>query len=111
MSRDHIAGVYRVCEFMAGEPVFTHALPRVSGEARPSILRQHPRLAEIIVPYFGENPTRDDVYGWFTEQEALYGIELPLTPLRPEDHTSIDPISELRMMKPDAEIIVVDGGS
>lgn len=107
VSRDHIGGVYEVCDFMSGEQTFTHALPRVSDEATPEILRQHPALAAVVVPDFTGGAS--EVFAWLAEQEEVFGTHLALTPMAPVDHTSIDPVSELRMMRPDAPIIVVDG--
>lgn len=43
-----IDGIYQVSEFMCGEPVWTHQLPRVGREIRAAVLRQHPQLTPVI---------------------------------------------------------------
>jgi hypothetical protein len=97
VSRDPIDGVYRILNFMTGDDLFTHQLPRASEECRPHLLAQHPDLAEIEVPKW-DNATKDEVYGWLDGIEATYGSTRDVTPLAAEDHTRIDPISELGLM-------------
>ena len=36
-----IDGVYQVCNFMTGESVFTHQLPRIGREAKEVLRRRH----------------------------------------------------------------------
>lgn len=116
VSRDHIGGVYRVLDFMTGESLMTHQLPRACDEVRPEIIRQQPWLVDVKAPQWDEIPgwdamTPDEmkahVFAWLDEQEALHGATVDLLPLHPDDHTSIDPIAELAMMRPDATIIPV----
>lgn len=106
VSRDHISGVYRILNFMTGDNLFTHTLSRAAAECKPSLLAQHPQLTEIVVPDdFG---TAEAVFAWLAEQEAVYGSMLDIEPLDAADHTVIDPVSELRMMRPGAPVIVFD---
>lgn len=108
VSRDHIDGVYRVLNFMTGDNLFTHQLPRAADECRPAILAQHPWLADIHPPEWDhDGDIKVQVFGWLDEMEAAHGPTVLLTPLADVDHTRIDPITELRMIRPDAEIIVV----
>lgn len=109
LSRAGMSGVHEICEFMAGEPVWTHQLPRVMEEAGPSILVRHPDLAAIEVP--DDLGTAEAVYGWLDGAEATYGATWEITQLPDEDHTSIDPISEMRMMRPDMPIVAVEAPS
>jgi hypothetical protein len=106
VSRDHIDGVYRILNYMTGDDLFTHQLPRAAGECKPALLAQHPQLADVDVPedFGGE----DGVYAWLDEQEAIYGATLSVGPLVAEDHTRIDPFSELRMKRPDLPIVAVE---
>lgn len=106
VSPRHVDGVYDLLGFMTGESLFTHQLPRASRECEAPLLAQHPQLADVEVP---ESFTgKEQVFAWLDEQVAIYGEQLPVVPLDPGDHTSIDPITELRMMRPDAEIIAVE---
>lgn len=112
VSRRRVDGVCDVLQFMVGEPVWTHQIPRVCGEVTPEILRQHPRLASIAAPT--DWPDGDDeavaaaVYGWLDALEAEHGATVSLRPLsEPLDHTSISPLDELAMMRPDMEAFPV----
>ena len=51
--------------------------------------------------------TEEAIYGWLDEIEARYGSTVDLEPMPTEDHAVIDPIAELRMMRPDAPIVVI----
>jgi hypothetical protein len=106
VSRDHIGGVYKILNYMTNDNLFTHQLPRASDECKPALLAQHPQLAAVEVPELlvGEM----EVYTWLSQQEAIYGATLDIEPLAAEDHTSIDPIAELKMIRPDMPIIVID---
>lgn len=108
VSRRHIEGVYDILGYMTGESLFTHQLPRASRECEPALLAQHPQLADVRVPDWPSEGVKEAVYAWLDEQEDRFGKTLPVTPLATEDHTRIDPISELKMMRPDMPIIVVE---
>lgn len=111
VSRDHMDGLYRILNHMTGEPVFTHQIPRVGRECTPRLLEQHPQLADITVPDWSGGVDKDTVYAWLDEMEAIYGTELPVTPLAPGDHTSIGPLTELAMNYPHLTVMpVVDEG-
>lgn len=109
VSTRHIDGVYDILGYMTGESLFTHQLPRASRECEPALLAQHPQLRQVVAPewdFDGKDP-KTVVYAWLDEQKAIYGETLPVRPLNPEDHTSIDPIAELKMIRPDMPIIAV----
>jgi hypothetical protein len=106
VSPEHIGGIYKILGFMCGEDLFTHQLPRAAEECKPELLRQHPDLAAVEVPDEFHNATH--VHSWLAEQVAKYGETRVVQPLAAEDHTSIDPIAELRMIAPHAEILVIN---
>jgi hypothetical protein len=111
VSPRHIDGVYDILNHLTGESLMTHQLPRASREAEPVLRERFPDLATIEVPEFtGGMP---EVMAWLDEQVAMHGIARDVAPLDAEDHTSIDPLVELRMMRPDASVIVVhtEGGA
>lgn len=105
-----IAALHELLDYMVGEPLFTHQLPRANDECKPELLRQHPFLIEVIAPEFVDEA---HVWRWLAEQVERWGLRFEVAPLNPSDHTSIDPLAELRMMRPDMPIvtIVVDGGA
>lgn len=102
--------LHKLLTELAGEPVFTHALPRVCEEAAPLILARYPALADVSVPEFSgvRDRAEAEIASWL---EGLYADGLPRTleldPMAAEDHTSIDPISELKMMRPDLPIVAI----
>jgi len=110
VSPRHMDGVYDILNWMTGDSLFTHQLPRAMDECQGPLLAQHPDLAAIVLPDFGGS--RDDVkaavYAWLAEQVAVYGETREVTPLDPADHTRMDPFTELRKMAPHAEIITVE---
>ena len=110
VSPRHIDGVYDILGWMTGESLFTHQLPRACRECRSPLLAQHPDLAAIAPPEdFGggsKDSAKDAVACWLAEQVAVYGETREVAPLAPQDHTVIDPLEEMRMMRPDGEIII-----
>jgi hypothetical protein len=106
VSPRHIDGVYDILGWMTGDQLWTHQLPRASRECEPSLREQHPDLAAVVFPdgLEGEQP----VMAWLAEQVAMFGATRPVRKLAAVDHTPIDPITEIKMMRPDAEVIVID---
>src|SRR3989338_2928760 len=45
VSPRHIDGVYDILNFMTGDNLFTHQLPRASDECKPYLVKQFPQLA------------------------------------------------------------------
>lgn len=108
VSRDHVGGVYRVCDHMTGVANFTHQLGRVGQEIAPAILAQHPNLASVVVPEW-EDPSEAEVYAWLDQQEAIHGTTVDLVPL--SDYHALDPIEELcdRVGSEKVYVFPVDG--
>lgn len=96
-------GPWDLVNHMTGDSLFTHQLPRAFDECAPELLRQHPDLAAVTVPEMEP----EQVDSWLAEQVAAFGEYRSVQPLAAEDHTRIDPIAELRMMRPDMPIIAV----
>lgn len=105
-----IGGVYDILGWMVGEALMTHQLPRVSRECEPSLRAQHPDLAEVAVPE--DFTSEDELWAWLADQVKAFGETRPVTPLAPEDHTVIEPITELTMKLrdkyPDTPIVVIE---
>ena len=105
VSPRHIEGVYDILNYMTGDSLFTHQLPRASEECRPYLLMEMPWLKEIDDnAVSGENWEQ-----WLREQVSKYGEMHEVRPIHPEDHENIDPIDELKWMGVDeSRIIAVD---
>lgn len=103
VSPRHMEGVYDILNWMTGDSLFTHQLPRAGRECAPWLLRQHPQLADIAEPEL----TPEECDGWLAEQVAKYGESLEVSPIPADDHERIDPITEAeRMMGKDRVIVV-----
>jgi len=102
-----ILGVYDILNYMTGETLFTHQLPRASRVCRPYLLKQFPQLKDVTCE--GINPSN-----WRERLDALvkeFGETLMVEPLPDDAYISIDPITEAEaMMGPEKVIIAkVDG--
>ncbi len=105
VSPRHIEGAYDILGWMTGDSLMTHQLPRASRECEENLRQQHPDLAAVKVPEgLG---SEEAVLTWLAQQVAVYGESREVAPLPPQDHTRIDPLVELRMLRPDAQIIAV----
>lgn len=106
VSPRHVAALYDLLGFMTDDTLFTHQLGRASDECKPELLRQHPDLADVQAP----DEFRDEahVWSWLAEQTDRFGMHRDVTPLKPEDHTSIDPMDEIRMVAPHMQVIEVE---
>jgi hypothetical protein len=111
VSPRYIEGVYDILGWMTGESLMTHQLPRAAGECEGSLRAQHPDLIAVVVPEkFGgdeEGSAKGAVAFWLAEQVAIFGETREVAPLAAGEHTHIDPIAEMLMTKPAAEIIAV----
>lgn len=107
VSPRHIGGVYDILGWMVGESLMTHQLPRVSRECEPFLREQHPDLAAVQVP----DDLRDEhaVMSWLSHMVSVHGETRAVPKLPAEDHTPIDPITEIKMIRPDMPIIELRG--
>ncbi len=100
-----IDGVYEVLNWMTGESVFTHQLPRICREATPVVLDLHPELSQAIAEAEQVNPT--NWREWIAKWEDRYGAEITVPKFGADDHERIDPLSELAERIPPNKIVVV----
>lgn len=106
VANGHIGAIHELLDYMTGERLFTHQLPRAARECEPALLRQFPRLAEVHAP--DEFEGKEHVERWLAEQVTLFGEWFEVEPLAEQDHTRIDPVAELAMIRPDLPVIVVE---
>jgi hypothetical protein len=104
VSPRHIGGVYDILNWMTGESLYTHQLPRVCREAAPVLLAAHPKLASVDRDA-EINP--ENLSEWLTARIAEFGEALPVPKLKADQHERIDPLSELaEKVHPDRIIVV-----
>lgn len=96
--------VYKFLNYMTGESVFTHQIPRVMREAGPVLLKQHPQLKGVTVPEF---VNVDAVHAFVEALCTEYGDYVSVIPMDVNEHESIDPMSEAAEMFPPDKIITV----
>lgn len=107
VSPEHIGGVYKLLGWMVRDDgIMTHQLPRLSRECEPFLRETFPDLAAIDVAGAG---VKDEatLTAWLTSLEPEYGTHRDVPRLPEIDHTDIDPLAELRMLQPDASIVIV----
>lgn len=106
-----IGGVYEVLNWMTGESLFTHQLPRVCREASPVLLAALPQLQAAV----------DDAEALFTDPKVdeqafneyrvrwvqKLGEMLPVPKLNHTQHERIDPLSEAAEHFAPSRILVV----
>jgi len=106
VSPRRVDGIYDILNFMTGDNLFTHQLPRGMDECAPSLREQFPDLAAIsITEDFGGSEER--VKAWLAGQVAAHGETREVEPLQRDEHTHINPLTELAKVAPHAEIITV----
>ena len=99
----HIGGIYNILNFMTGDNLFTHQLPRACDECAPYLRQQFPQIAdETATEVTGENWKE-----WMEVAEERYGAWFDVAPLPEHAHEFIDPMSELaEKVHPDRIIVV-----
>lgn len=103
LSTRHMEGVYEILNFMTGDNLFTHQLPRAAEACKPALLAQYPHLVDLVEPDAIINA--DTLPGWVAKQVAKFGETLPVTPLaawQPEGA-----IQELSEMIPGKDVTVI----
>lgn len=84
VSPRHVEGIYDILAYMAGEDVWTHQIPRISEEAKPVLLRQHPQLESVDA----SGVDKENFENWLSEQVVTFGETLPVRPMADGEHDS-----------------------
>ncbi|PEH74619.1 hypothetical protein CRM89_00255 [Nocardia sp. FDAARGOS_372] len=105
VSTRNVEGLYDLLGYMTGEPLWTHQLPRAARECEPTLRAQFPDLAAIPAPEGIDS--QETLLAWLAPIEQQYGETRQVAPMAKADHTSIDPIAEFKMMRPDGEVMPV----
>ena len=113
--------VYDILNYMTGDNLFTHQLPRAYDECRPWLIRQHawlddPAIAVIaegelslMLEKVADGDRKSLVVGWLSKLTAKYGEMHMVETIPADDHEKIHPYDELVIMRgTDEGIVVVD---
>lgn len=93
--------VYEVLNFLTGDNLFTHQLPRAGKVCRIPVFKQHPFLKDIDVL----NINRDNWAQKLADLKVKYPNEIELQPIA--NWTHLDPVEEMIDMKRGDENIIV----
>lgn len=102
-----IEGIYDILNFMTGESLFTHQLPRAARVVRPALLERFPALARVEKPMFlfpdDMSPADREkaVAIWVKDQAEALGVgsDLELEPLTAGLYEPMHPLAELSVMR------------
>lgn len=94
VSTRKMEGVYETLNFLTGDNLYTHQLPRAMEECKPFLSRQYPFLAYIDCS--GQTP--ETLSAWIANIVSKYGETLDLNPIDSSAHKNIDPILEAEEM-------------
>jgi len=119
VSPRHMDGVYDILNFMTGDNLFTHQLPRASDECKPYLIEQFPQLAtpemdfavaelgEMLKTKSGKAKVEKLVAGWLAKQIAKYGEKFSVKPIPKGAHQLKNPIVEAEEMMGGPEKVIV----
>ena len=125
VSYRHMDGIYDVLNFLTGDNMFTHQLPRAMDECKPWLRSTFPTLMENS-PGMPERLSDMDrkikavqqdrehigvvIRDWVEELRLALGLPemLALYELGADMHTHIDPIEEARAMVGDDRVLTVN---
>lgn len=93
----NIGEVYKILDYMTGESLFTHQIPRASNICREYILRQYPNLP--TEKEANEYPINEKNYNDFVKLwQEKYPDPLPIAKLPNNAYESKHPIKEAEEM-------------
>ena len=96
LSERGVGGVYDILNYMTGDNIYTHQIPRALDECAPALEQQLPELAEVQIPEL--NRDWKQLSSWLGEMALKLGEKHQVMPLSPEDHDVINPLTELYMI-------------
>lgn len=100
-----VGGVYEVLNWMTGESVYTHQLPRIGREATPVVIAAHPELQAAVDESEHVNP--DNYQAWRDLWIDRYGPTISVPKFTIAEHERIDPISEAAETVPPERMIII----
>jgi hypothetical protein len=119
VSSRHMEGVYDILNFLTGDNLFTHQLPRACRESQDWLRTQYPQLMpddlnmKLAIPrlkeMIAESSPQEGCARWVEMIRDGNGLprQIPVHAMGKGMHTRIDPIEELRAMVGDEKVIVI----
>lgn len=104
LSARGIEAVYDLANYMTGDYLLSHQLPRAAESCGPVLLDQHPQLRGVEPPASIDTA---DLMAWLADAERVHGRQLLVTPLPPGVWEHRDPIEELCGMVGPERVVVV----
>ena len=105
LSPDGVGALYGILNWMTGDDLFTHQLPRAARECKPFLLAQYPQLSSVIVPQMS---TVEELDNFLATLYNEHGITKSVAPIPTGSHARISPLTELKMLRPDVPVILVE---
>jgi hypothetical protein len=100
----NIEKVYEILDYITGDKLFTHQLPRAARTCAPWVLRGLPQLMR----WNHDNDITAGNYEIYIEMARKeFGSKLLIKPMPREDWTHINPIEEAKAMVGDDRVIVL----
>lgn len=113
LSPRHMDGVYDILNFLTGDNLFTHQLPRACEAAGPYLLAKYSALVPVTrecemaagAPDWSARHAE-----WLIEAATRHGSHFDLEPMPPGAWLQIDPVKELAAMVGEEKVLVVKPG-
>lgn len=96
VSPRHMDGVYDTLNFLTGDSLYTHQLPRACRTVQPYVLDQHPQLAPLAEAVKDVTPENWRI--WLDDQIAKYGEYLELQPVPQKAWLHVDALTEAKLI-------------
>lgn len=103
MSLAGMSGVYAILNYLTGEELFTHQLPRAANACKGPLLAQHPQLVGADC----SGVTTENHAARLAELVATYGEWLMVAPVGGGEYQPKNPLIELAEMTDAKPVIVV----
>ena len=94
LSTRHVEGVYDILNFMTGDNLFTHQLPRAANICKPHLLKQFPQLKDVR----DGGVNADNIDEFISLMIHDFGEWLEVAPIPHEEWAHINPVTELEGM-------------
>jgi hypothetical protein len=121
VSSRHMEGIYDILNFLTGDNLFTHQLPRAMDECKPWLRTQFPELmsdhpvmigllAALRMDMKERGQTTEVIVAWVNRVREGMGLPemIPLYEMGADMHTHIDPIEEAEAMFGKDRVIPVE---